>query len=198
MIDYHFLLRNFIIIAGYGIWRYQRISREQRQSGTYARDIEMKAGSRMNRRGYFSNDSTASLSDHSPYVEKESKVTEAGRSSGTMSALSKHSTGSRSQPETQAVRVPPSAEHHNDNQDGDARSDMVEDVFVSERGDESEAEDDGYDSALSNYADARSDVIGRPSRDASRSQVALPSAHEPNLEPPSSPRPVKRKPVERY
>lgn len=54
----HILDRNFIILAGYTIWRYQRISREQRRrSSGYEQDIEVKAGSRMTRRGYFANDS---------------------------------------------------------------------------------------------------------------------------------------------
>lgn len=53
---------NGIIIFGYSIWRYQRISRAQRRSGAYSDDMEGK-GVPMTRRGYIAQTSATSLHD---------------------------------------------------------------------------------------------------------------------------------------
>ncbi|PWN37107.1 uncharacterized protein FA14DRAFT_159302 [Meira miltonrushii] len=188
---------NSIIIAGYGIWRMQR--NRSRCNSQYEKDadIEMRGGSRMARRGYFANDSVASLRDHLPYDER--KITEGERGSGTLSAMSKHSVASRSQsatPTQTLQEVTPAAHHevipashHEEEEHIQARDEEEEDMNSSDE------DDDGYDSAVSAYADARSEVDG-----ASRSRVTLssPTIESTRRSSDGVSRAIKRKPVQGY
>ena len=188
------IVGNSIIIAGYGIWRMQRNrsryhARNQSDATSSDPDIEKRGGSRMARRGYFANDSVASLSDHTPYDEK--KVNEGERASGTMSAMSNRSATSRTQSRTptQTVHeVVPAAHHQEEEEHVQAPED--EELNSSD-----EEQDDGYDSAVSAYADARSELDG-----ASRSRVTLssPTIDSSRRSSDGAARAIKRKPVQGY
>lgn len=195
------IVGNSIIIAGYGIWRMQRNhsryhARNESNTSSNDPDLEKRGGSRMARRGYFANDSVASLSDHTPYNEE--KINENERASGTMSAMSRHSNASRirSRTPTQAVHeVLPAAQqtqHHNHEEEEEHIQTREDEDDI----DESDQDgDDGYDSAVSAYADARSEVDG-----ASRSRVTLssPTIDSSRRSSDGVSKAIKRKPVQGY
>jgi hypothetical protein len=198
------IMGNSIIIAGYGIWRYQRISRDQRRrSGDYSRDIEMKAGSRSARQTYFTNDSAASISDHATSSDK------ADRRLST--PMDKHEDELTSEVTYARPQLTDHSEHVDLHQSEEADEEVLEEQRSEanhgvidysrrrRRGEEEEDEDDGYDSAISNYDDARSE-FGRSSREASRSQIAIKrqSVTSVNEQGPTRSRSVRRKPVAEY
>lgn len=54
-------VRNSLIIFGYGVWRYQRISKAQRRSGAYSADMESKGN--LSRRGFHTRESVTSFNE---------------------------------------------------------------------------------------------------------------------------------------
>lgn len=189
------IVGNSIIIAGYGIWRMQNNrshynARNESDAVSSDPDLEKRGGSRMARRGYFANDSVASLSDRTPYDEK--RITEGERASGTMSAMSKQSTASRSQSRTPTqtahATVIPAADHEEE-EHVQARDDEEEDMNLSDE------DEEGYGSAMSAYADARSELDG-----ASRSRVTLssPTIDSTRRSSDGVSHAIKRKPVHGY
>lgn len=201
------IMGNSIIIAGYGIWRYQKISRDQRRlSAEYSRDIEMKAGARTARQTYFNNDSSTSVSEHATSTEK------AERRLST--PLDKH----EDEITSEIMYAQPAVVHSNvQSTRADEAESVGEEVLDDGHQDEhrttndgvinyatrrravDDEEDDGYDSAVSNYDDARSE-FGQTSREASRSQLAVNrrSISSNNEQAPNRSRSVRRKPVAEY
>lgn len=182
---------NFTIIAGYAIWRYQRISHSQRRlSGQFSQDIELKAGARTTRRGHLAHDDDDVDEDHSPFTEKATTPAAASSSSGSGTAvLSRRG-------HTDAKSVHSQVESLVDAPAARGSDELSDTARTAEDFGAHTDEEDGYDSAVSAYADARSEAGRSSFTGRSRSNVAV---NETSPTMPSSPsRTVKRKPVERY